>query len=537
MYYFVPSWYAAKGKWEMTNEPWYHGGSKSEFDDTVSQIRMFRKEGEDVTLVLLAYNPQLRRFMHRQNIWPINVWSAFDVMQGMTGNEVAMFGYRDLKLPTDIEWAYAPFSMLGYLDDELSVVLHHNGAGAVMRGDYYEAGAVRYRVYFDDRGYISTIGIMDGDLEVATEFYSPAQKLQFTWDRVTDAVIIQEKTVYAFRHSRYESMADLLSEVYGRFSKHIKSGDVVLLAADPQHDRLVMDHSFDQCIVLSFFGDRYDVNAPAEDDRMRENLQKDVDAARFLVTDTEALSSSLRENCDLGKKKILDISPFDTRLSLGKSQQIKDLRVFVPIDGMQEPIRTRALKMMIEVLQTDERIKLILVLRAGTAEDVQKLRAEMAALADTMKEGPRILVEEPSGEEEDGGENFFGAGPKGEREPQISVYSYFQEMELMSQLRYVRLIVDIRDNPDQYIQIAGISAGIPQINYLTTRYIIDHKNGYMIHNIAHLKDAMLHYLEGLSNWNEALVYCVQQVEQYSGKHIVSRWKELIKQSRENELSD
>jgi accessory secretory protein Asp1 len=260
---------------------------------------------------------------------------------------------------------------------------------------------------------------------------------------------------------------------------------------------------------------------------MRENLQKDVDGARFLVTDTEVLSASLREHIDLGNKKILDISPFDTRLSLGKSQQIKDLRVFVPIDGMQEPIRTRALKMMIEVLQTDEKIKLTLGLRAGEDKAVEALRAEMRELAASL-EGVQVLVEEPENTDDDGGENFFGMVRTGEREPQISVFSYFQEMDIMSELRYTRLIVDIRDHPDQYIQIAGISAGIPQINYLNTQYIIDRKNGYMIHNIAHLKDAMLHYLDGLSNWNEALVYCVRQVEQYSGKLIVKRWKELIK---------
>ncbi len=525
MYYFIPSWYAEKGKWEMTNEPWYFSGSKSEFDDTVSQIRMFRKEGEDVTLVLLAYNPQLRRYMHRQNIWPINVWSAFDIMQGITGNEIAMFGYRDLRLPARIEWVYTAFSMLGYLDDQLTIALHHNGAGAIMRADFYVDEVVLRRMYFDDRGYVSSIGIIEDGVEVATEFYSPAQKLQFTWDRITDAVTIEEKTVYAFRHKEYLSMSDLLSEVYSRYSNRMKTGDVILLASDLQHNRLVMDHSWDQCIVLSFFGDRYDVTS--EDPEKQETLQRDVDGARFLVTDTEVLSASLREHCDLGNKKILDISPFDTRLSLGKSQQIKDLRVFVPIDGMQEPIRTRALKMMIEVLQTDERIKLILALRAGEDKAVEALRAEMQELADSL-EGVRVLVEEPEQTDDDGGENFFGLVRTGDREPQISVYSYFQEMDIMSELRYTRLIVDIRDHPDQYIQIAGISAGIPQINYLNTQYIIDRKNGYMIHNIAHLKDAMLHYLDGLSNWNEALVYCVQQVEQYSGKHIVRRWKELVK---------
>ncbi len=94
-------------------------------------------------------------------------------------------------------------------------------------------------------------------------------------------------------------------------------------------------------------------------------------------------------------------------------------------------------------------------------------------------------------------------------------------------LKDIRLIVDIRDNTDKYIQIAGISVGIPQINYLTTRYIEDRKNGYMIHNIAHLKEAMSYYLVGLAHWNEALVYCVSQVEKYSADTLVGNMRKRI----------
>lgn len=113
------------------------------------------------------------------------------------------------------------------------------------------------------------------------------------------------------------------------------------------------------------------------------------------------------------------------------------------------------------------------------------------------------------------------------RKPRIFVTPYHNEADIARILYDTRLIIDIRDNPDQYIQIAGISAGIPQVNYRNTRYIEHKKNGYMISNIAQLSDALEYYLVGLQHWNEALVYMVQTIEAYDSGSLVKQWKELI----------
>ena len=70
MYCFIPSWYESGDAWNTHYAPWDHAGNSFEFDDTVNQIRMFRDAGEEVELICLGYAPNLRRFLHQQNIYP-----------------------------------------------------------------------------------------------------------------------------------------------------------------------------------------------------------------------------------------------------------------------------------------------------------------------------------------------------------------------------------------------------------------------------------------------------------------------------------
>ncbi|TXZ91760.1 accessory Sec system glycosyltransferase Asp1, partial [Vibrio cholerae] len=47
----------------------------------------------------------------------------------------------------------------------------------------------------------------------------------------------------------------------------------------------------------------------------------------------------------------------------------------------------------------------------------------------------------------------------------------------MSQLR---VVIDLGDEPDLYLQISAISAGVPQINMIETDYVTPNVNGLII---------------------------------------------------------
>lgn len=518
MYYFIPSWYASDESWKMSTRQWYMVGKGSEFDDTINHIGMFREEGVDVGIISLGYAPQARYFLHRQGIWPIEYWNVFDCLQGVSGNVPCTFSYTDLDWPEDIEWMYTPFIVAGYLDGELYAEVEFGQQGNLLFINLFSEGKKTETLYMDDRGFMSSRIKWNGTEPAEQCFYNRSGVLQFTVRYPRRNVLVERKSDYWTRQRRYSCIDDLLKEVFEhRMAQLDRKRDVIHIAADARHNQMVLDAAEGCTIVLSFFGDRYDIEN-------RELLKKDTLDASLIITDTEQLASRISEYADVSSNRIMDVSPFDTRLSLGRSQQIRELKVFFPQDGMVEPIRSRGIMQMLSFLQEDERTILIVGTKDNGEAGIRRLKEEMKEKAASL-EGPRIYVYDGA-EKNEQGENETDKNEK-KRAPQIYIKSYTNESDVMSILKDIRLIVDIRDNPDQYIQIAGISAGIPQVNYLTTRYIEDRKNGYMIHNIAHLKEAMSYYLVGLAHWNEALVYCVSQAEKYTSDTLVGRMRERI----------
>ena len=57
-------------------------------------------------------------------------------------------------------------------------------------------------------------------------------------------------------------------------------------------------------------------------------------------------------------------------------------------------------------------------------------------------------------------------------------------------------------------------------------------DGYIIQNIHYISGALEYYLSGLKHWNEALVYCVKEIEKYTGGSLVQQWKEAVEDDAE-----
>lgn len=517
MYYFIPSWYASDESWKMPVSEWYRVGKESEFDDTINHISMFRSEGVKAEIISLGYGPQARYFLHRQGIWPISNWNIFDRLQSISGDTPCSFSYRDLNWPENIEWVFTPFIVAGYVDGELYTEVEFGQHGNLLLINLFSEGKICETLYIDDRGFLSSIMKWNGIKPGEQLFYNRKGELQFTVKYPEKSVVVERSSEYRTRRNNYAVIDDLIKEVLkAKMSQLNVKKDVVHIAADERHNRMVMEAAKGCVMVMSFYGDRYNIEN-------KESLKKDTQDASLIITDTEQLASRINEKVNVGSR-IMDISPFDTRLSLGKSQQIRELKVFFPQDGMIEPIRSRGIMQMLSLLQEDERIVLIVGTKDTTEAGLRKLKDEMKEKAASL-EGTPIYVYDDEGQIAAGENEAQEEDDK--REPQIFIQTYTNESDVMTILKDIRLIVDIRDDPDQYIQIAGISAGIPQINYRTTRYIEDQKNGYMIHNIVHLKEAMSYYLQGLAHWNEALVYCVSQAEKYTAGTLVSNMRKRI----------
>ena len=110
----------------------------------------------------------------------------------------------------------------------------------------------------------------------------------------------------------------------------------------------------------------------------------------------------------------------------------------------------------------------------------------------------------------------------------VKVVRYLTEQDVIQHLEDIRLLVDLRDSPELYLQIAAISSGIPQVNLSQTCYVRHLKNGFLLGSIDELFDTLCYYLDGLSNWNQALVYAVEDIRLYTGGSLVKKIETLLR---------
>ncbi len=538
MYSFIPSWYGDKGDWQGSISSWHEAGCSYEFDDTVNHLRMFRDAGEETELLCLGWSPRLRRFLHRQGLYPVSCWSAFDELQGITLRKPAVFSYMELSWPEDTEWVYLPTHLSAYLGNQHYADVEFAEDGTLCRVDYYADGCPARSDMYDDRGFCSasvfygspngssngTEPDNSGAVLPRQEYYDPSGHLRFTQELETGRIRIAREAAADFAKDAYDSMEELIGERLARYLSDHPEREALVIAADARHDAMIrrtLETIPGQRIVLSFFEDRFDLQD-------RKALLEDTRNAALIVTDTERTARQIRD-AGVQDVNICDISPFDVRLSLGKSQQIRELKIFMPLDGLEGVLLEKALQQVFSYMHRNKDVVLLAGTRAGSISELEALQTQLEEVLQAM--GDRELrtalsVRKTQKERTERTENGEAA--------RILVTPYHSETDLIRILRDTRLILDVRDQPELYLQIAGISSGIPQVNYRFTRYVKHKKDGYIIQNINYITGALEYYLDSLSGWNEALVYCVQAVSEYTGGTLVKRWKEMLHAVAEQE---
>ena len=515
IFYFIPSWYTEKHRWQTDEEPWYQPGSTG-FDDSVSQIRMFRSQGEEIRLLNLSYFPLLRRFLHRQGLYPLPYWSAFDEAQDIHTKSIGVLSYLDLPWPKNTEWIYSPFSIFAMVQGKRYARVNFTDGSELLSVDYYSTdGALIRTDLYDDRGFRSSYRTYQDGREAWQYFLNPYGKLQFRENLSTGAVDTEPDAGYLFRRLHYVHIREMLREILTASAGDRKGNGAYIIASNSAHNRMVLETLRTERVALSYFRDRF----PYQD---VEYLKRDAEKASFIVTDTAYAAERIQAALGEHHVPVYSISPFDTRLVLGKSTQSRHLRIVFAADGLPPKILQAALEQIYVYMRHNrDTVLLPLVHRDGAKDAITQI---CKAVRDDGRYTELLLPNEspaaPDGAEEKG-------TPGQEIPARIFPTQCRSEEELIGILQDTRLIVDLRSHPDLYLQIAGISAGIPQINCQSTQYIEHKKDGYLISDIRKLQEALSYYLDGLSHWNEALVYCIQKIDRYKGKSLVHQWKEIF----------
>ncbi|MFS1664260.1 accessory Sec system protein Asp1 [Streptococcus sp. zg-JUN1979] len=534
MFYFIPSWYNQERQWYDTTTIWSRVYDKMEFDDTINQLKMFQEAKEKNALLVLAYRPQLRYFLHKQDLQATPYWSFFDDIQNITRKNTQKLDFKALNWPEQTTFLYSPFIVLARRKEQTLARIYFAENGNLLSIDTEENGQITQTFVFDDRGFLSSSLFYKSGKPHHQDYYNEQGVWQVRESLVGDGAIqINEEADKSFAKQRYTSWEELLRERLAVFSQKILTKeDTFVIASDERHNALLVETFKPYAKIFSFFGGRFDMSHKKE-------LASVLSHTQLVITEKEETKSLIEASIrELSKKKgrgkkaqkkkqvfqapsVLVSTPFDSRLRLGHSQSQKELEIYLFIDTISPKERQELLEKIISLMETNQDIHLTL----GTYDRSIDAKAYKADIDNLIYDryDPSLFFTSLS----DSGENQIDDSEE-EDNKRIKVQVITSETQIISLLDHTRLVIDLGVEPDLYTQIASISAGIPQINSVKTEYVTHLKNGWILTEPKDVTKAIHYYFDGLRNWNDALVYAVEKMGDYTSGKLLARWKEELK---------
>jgi accessory secretory protein Asp1 len=225
---------------------------------------------------------------------------------------------------------------------------------------------------------------------------------------------------------------------------------------------------------------------------------------------------------DEKETRVVDITPYDSRVDFGISQQIPVQKILVPVDGLEPEVLEELIGQLCKCLVANEHARVHLFTRQADynrkARLEEQVRMRLFALGYDerwcMDELPADARENDVDEENPVRRLFF-------------VEQCVDELSVSRCMREQRMIVDMRKIPELYLQITSISMGIPQIVRTQTEFVRDGKNGFILSDIGQLPARVSYFLDSLENWNEALVYSYELGKKFTTEKLLEKWREVI----------
>ena len=329
MYYFIPAWYGSSRQWHADVTPWYYSSFRFEFDDTFNQIRLFQRQDIPSRLLVLAYQPHLRYFLHRHGVLEIEVYSIFDDMQDLHDIHTQVLNMRDIEWDSDCQFLYSPFVIVVQKNGKKYAKVEHGVEGFITEIQYFDHdGQISKNYIMDDRGFVSSVIYFDNGQPTYQDYLDPKGIWRFR-EHLNEEGRVEVNPIfgYRFKQLHYTDMSQLVTEYFDKYlQKQQKKQDIFIIPSHPHHDQFVFSClPSDTAKILSLFINR---NAQAS----FKDLAPSFEQADIVLVDREDSLQLLQELYPKLSDKFYHLSPFDTRLRLGRSQTRKESILYYQLD-------------------------------------------------------------------------------------------------------------------------------------------------------------------------------------------------------------
>lgn len=505
--YFLPAWSGSKSNWEA-EEPLWYSHKKIEFDDTVNQVRMFAQAGQAVELVVPTYFPNYRHFAFRQRLSTIQAFNIFDYLQQIPRSlPQVVLDPRDFNWPSDATLVYGPNELLIYRGPVLYARVEQGLEGNLLGIDRYddEQNLVK-RLDFDDRGFLSRISYYQAGKIMQQDYLDINGSVQFSQD-AAGRITLADPAALGFSQDQFPNLGAIVQAgVKKFFDSKLQPEDLVVVAA--QADNLNFASQINpQQLILSYFYNREKITA---------NSPLAQEAA-LVLADSDHNYQLLHNS---GVERLVELPPFDARLNLGASNQEASLQIFFLADDLTAPDLKAALREILLTMENNHLVELTIGSYKGYELKIT-ISQILQELQDEQNFKNHYTFDRPNPNR-----NLADDAEK-QTVRRVKFVSLSSEKQLIQLLQAVRVIVNLAAEPDLFLQLAGISSGLPQILRVPSQYVLDHQNGLIISQITDLQAALTYYLDGLKHWNEALVFATQMIKKYTGPEIVAKILETV----------
>lgn len=527
MLYFIPAWYQ-QNKWCENEQYWYTRRARSEFDDTVKHIQLFhRSQAYPFQIMLLSFAPNFRHFLHRQSVFHAPYWSCFDAIQEIKRKKIRTFSFHNLNWPKNIEFLYTPFAMIAQLHGIKYAQIEFGEDGNLIQIDMYQQGKIARKNIYDDRGFVSSTIIFEDERPVYQDYLTDkgVWKIREYFSdghvevnpKSNTYLLEYKKEEYSggFQHQTYASIEEVIQEVFAAYVALTKADDLFCIAMHELHIDVIEEVLRDKKKILSFFGERYYIKNHLLDLNF-------IESADYLIADSQENLRRIKKYTKTHQERSIDITPFDSRVDFGISQQLNVQKILVPVDGMQDDRFQEIIQILCEYLPTNKNARVHLFTREADYNRSKQLLEKTRQCLKIAGFNEAWAADEKKANVAENPLDAADAVPV-----KFFVEQCVDELAVSKCIREQRLIIDIRHNTEVYLQITGISMGIPQIVSRETQFVEHGKNGLILQSTDNLINAISFYLDDLTNWNEAMVYSYEIGKKYTTKVLIEKWKEVI----------
>lgn len=508
MKYFVPAWYNNDQWWRNLNQPFYIKNAMIEFDDSISLMSMHEKNDEDFKLLHLSFNPNLRLFLHKYDLYEANIWSLFDEIQGFEDIPPRSFQFEDLEWPDNTEFFYSPYLIQAMKAHYVSKI-YFNQDGYLIVVDDFEHDIHQRRYIFDERGYLSAIRYYDElGHEQYQDYLTASGDVVLRENLETNVVQVMADHAHQFHSKTYPSMVDLITERLNTFcNQHMQANDKLIVSSHIAHNGIFNTLRDDVQVYYSIFNKR--------NRTIDQPLIKSMAHSNKWLVDThenEHILHQLIETLDT-KPEILRFTPFDTQILENLSSQLDETYIGVWIDGLNDDYLQILINDLITYIKRHPSYRLVILTKNSATQLQQWLSQLIQNVNETFNEEDEDDLAKSELIQAKSAEDF---------EELVQIQSVPFEYDVLKALSRLRIVIDLNDEPDLFLQIASISVRIPQINMHQSSYVTHLENGYLINSYADITTALDYFLSTLKHWNGAFTFNTNMIEDLSSGHIIEQ---------------